>query len=89
LCDDLSSYLDQTYEWYTKVCEEASASGAGGASSVKIKPKDAKPSAAHLAAKKASGIKKKIKKKTATKSKAHDRTEASLMKSIKKSGAKA
>ena len=86
-CDELSSYLDQTHEWYTKVCDEASASGAVGASSVK--PKDAKPSAAHLASKKASGIKKKIKKKVATKSKPKDKTEASMMKSIKKSGAKA
>lgn len=79
-------YLDQTYEWYTKVTDEASASGASGASSGK--PKDAKPSAAHLASKKASGIKKKIKKKKATKTKTPNKTEAALMKSIKKSGAK-
>jgi NRPS condensation-like uncharacterized protein len=86
--DGLSSYLDQTCEWYTKVLEESSASGASGASSGK--PKDAKPSAVRLAAKKASCIKKKIKKKKVTpaKTKKPDKTEAALMKSIKKSGAK-
>lgn len=78
-------YLDRTLEWYTKAPEETSGGEALGA-----KPKDSKPSAAHLASKKASGIKKKItQKKAPTRIKTPNKAEASLMKSIKKSSGKA
>jgi hypothetical protein len=79
-------YLDRTLEWYTKAPEETS----GGGEALGAKPKDSKPSAAHLASKKASGIKKKItKKKAPTRIKTPNKAEASLMKSIKKSSGKA